>query len=48
MASEDLAVLTLQVLEARVFELEESGRHVGRVVDELKVDVDYLKKKTPR
>ena len=44
MASNDAEVLTLQALEARVFKLEESGRHFGREVDELQADVDYLKK----
>ena len=49
MASNDAEVHTLQglflgPLEARVFKLEESGRHFDRQVDELQADVDYLKK----
>ena len=48
MASEDPGVLTLQVLEARVFKLEEPGRHVGCEVDELKADVHYLKEENTR
>ena len=41
MAFHDAEVLAF--LEGRVLKLEQSGRHLGRQVDDLLADVEYLK-----